>query len=65
MLESQNRYLDISREYMGKAREYLAANDYKQASEKGWGATAEMVKAVARRAGLVSRQPPGFVPNHQ
>ena len=34
-------------EFLAKAHEYLAAGDLLQASEKGWGATARMVKAVA------------------
>jgi stage V sporulation protein SpoVS len=33
--------------FLVKARTYLAAGDLPQASEKGWGATAQMVKAVA------------------
>ena len=34
-------------EFLAKAHEYLAGGDLLQASEKGWGATARMVKAVA------------------
>ena len=33
--------------FLIKAREYLAADDLHQASEKGWGAAAWMAKAVA------------------
>ena len=33
--------------FLSKAREYLAADDLHQASEKGWGAAAWMAKAVA------------------
>ena len=33
--------------FLGRAREYLAADDLHQASEKGWGAAAWMAKAVA------------------
>ncbi len=51
MLESTNRYAVASREFMGKAYQYLAENDLPQASEKGWGAAAEMVKAVAEERG--------------
>ena len=32
-----------------QAREELAAGDVRQASEKGWGACARMVKAIAPR----------------
>ena len=36
-----------AREFLAKSREYLAQGDLHQASEKGWGAAAHMVKAVA------------------
>ena len=51
MLESTNEYLIASREYMGKAYQYLAEEDFPQASEKAWGAAAEMVKAIAEERG--------------
>ena len=41
-----------AREFLGRAREYLAAGDLSQASEKGWGAAAHMVKAVALAQGM-------------
>ena len=44
-------YLAQSREFMVKARQYLAAGDLHQASEKGWGAASHMVKAVALAQG--------------
>ena len=37
---------------MVKAREELAAGDLEQASEKAWGASSLMVKAVADKRGL-------------
>ena len=40
-------YRRQSRAFLGRAREYLAADDLHQASEKGWGAAAWMAKAVA------------------
>ena len=40
-----------AREFLAKAREYLAADDLHQASEKGWGAAAWMAKAVAEVQG--------------
>ncbi len=55
MIESANRYAIASRGFMGKAWEYLAENDLPQASEKGWGAAAEMVKAVAEERGWPHR----------
>ena len=51
MLESTNRYAATSREYLRRAWGYLDANDLSQASEKGWGAAVEMVKAVAEERG--------------
>ena len=36
-----------AREFLIKGREYLAAGDLHQASEKGWGAAAHIAKAVA------------------
>ena len=44
-------YARQSREFLGKGREYLAAGDLHQASEKGWGAAAWMAKAVAEARG--------------
>ena len=40
-----------AREFLGKAREYLAQGDLHQASEKGWGAASHMAKAVALAQG--------------
>ena len=40
-----------AREFLDKAREYLAVGDLHQASEKGWGAAAHMAKAVALAQG--------------
>lgn len=55
MRESTSGYADASRELMGKAYQYLAAEDLRQASEKGWGAAAQMVKAVAEERGWPHR----------
>ncbi len=51
MMEATSEYIDASHEYMGKAYQYLSENDLPQASEKAWGAAAEMVKAVAEERG--------------
>ena len=40
-----------ARDFLIKSREYLAAGDLHQASEKGWGAAAWMAKAVAEAQG--------------
>ena len=44
-------YREQSREFLRKARTYLADGDLHQASEKGWGAAAWMAKAVAEAQG--------------
>ena len=36
-----------ARDFLARSREYLTQSDLHQASEKGWGAAAHMVKAVA------------------
>ena len=44
-------YRQQSREFLAKGREYLAAGDWHQAAEKGWGAASWMAKAVAEAQG--------------
>ena len=44
-------YRQQARDFLARAREYLAADDLHQASEKGWGAAAWMAKAVATAQG--------------
>jgi len=44
-------YATAGKEFLAKAQEALASGDLAQASEKGWGAAAQMVKAVAVRRG--------------
>ena len=44
-------HLEVSREFLIHAKEQLALGDSLQASEKGWGAAAHAVKAVAERHG--------------
>ena len=41
------KYAALSRHYLEMAEEYLRAEDRVQASEKGWGAVAEGIKAIA------------------
>ncbi|MCY3567925.1 MAG: PaREP1 family protein [Chloroflexi bacterium] len=43
---------DLSAEYLEHARSLLAEGDLKQASEKGWGAAATSIKALAESRGL-------------
>lgn len=49
-------YRRQARDFLTKAREYLAIDDLHQASEKGWGAAAWMAKAVAVAQGWEYRQ---------
>ena len=45
------KYLESSRSLLSQANSELAAGDVQQASEKGWGAAAQMVKAIAEQRG--------------
>ncbi len=51
MTQDEERYKSAGNELLEKARDELAQGDLRQASEKGWGAAAQMVKAVAQRRG--------------
>ena len=44
-------HLEVSREFLIHAKEHLDLGNSLQASEKGWGAAAHAVKAVAERRG--------------
>ena len=44
-------YAQQAQIYLAQARDELEKGDVNQAAEKGWGAAAEMVKAVAQRRG--------------
>ena len=46
-------YQERSWDFLSKAREEWDSSDLAQASEKGWGAAAMMVKAVAEQQGVV------------
>jgi uncharacterized protein (UPF0332 family) len=50
-MQQAQTYQERSREYLSKAFQELADGDLTQASEKGWGAAAQMVKAVANERG--------------
>lgn len=49
------KYREASRHLLAQARSELDAGDVRQASEKGWGAAAQMVKAVAESRGWPHR----------
>ena len=51
MTNRASEYTLTSRELLAKAEEALAQDDLLQASEKGWGAAAQMVKGLAERKG--------------
>ena len=45
------QYQQASAHFLAQARQELAAGDLPQASEKGWGATAQILKAIADQHG--------------
>lgn len=45
-------YREQSNTYLAQAFEEIAKGDFRQASEKGWGAASQMVKAVAEERGM-------------
>ena len=52
MAEKTATYIARSKTYLTQAHEELNKGDFLQASEKGWGAASQMVKAVAEEHGL-------------
>ena len=44
-------YQQASQQFLAQAKQELATGDLPQASEKGWGATAQILKAVAEQHG--------------
>ena len=46
-----NKYAELSRWCIGEAESYLRAGNNIQASEKGWGAVAQALKAIAEDRG--------------
>ncbi|MGC9086910.1 MAG: PaREP1 family protein, partial [Thermoproteota archaeon] len=44
-------HLKLSEKYMKDAEDFLSKKDYVQASEKAWGAAAQIVKALAAKEG--------------
>ena len=51
MTSKTSYYSSTSRDFLAKASAYLAQDDLLQASEKGWGAAAQMVKCIAESRG--------------
>ena len=54
-MQRTTTYREQSRVFLAQAHEELAKGDLQQASEKGWGAAAQMVKAVAQERGWLYR----------
>ena len=50
--EKVEHYLKLNNKYLDEAEELIKKKDYVQASEKLWGAAAEMVKVVAAKRGI-------------
>ena len=46
-----NKYTQLNGKYLQDAKKLLKEQDYPQASEKLWGATAQIIKAVALKRG--------------
>jgi hypothetical protein len=44
-------HLRLCEKFLSEAEEFLARGDYVQASEKGWGAATQIVKALAAKEG--------------
>ena len=58
-------YRASSHTMMAQSRDELAKGDLQQASEKGWGAAAQMMKAIAESRGLGTRPTPTLAPDRQ
>ena len=50
-MQRTTTYREQSRVFLAQGHEELAKGDLQQASEKGWGATSQMVKAIAQERG--------------
>ncbi len=55
MDEKAEHYSNLMKKYLEEAETFLAKGDYVQASEKLWGASAEIVKVVAAKRGVELR----------
>ena len=59
-MNRQEAYTEASRRFLNKAFDELAQGDVAQASEKGWGAAAQMVKAIAEQRGWTHSSHPSL-----
>jgi hypothetical protein len=53
--EKVELHLKLADRFLKEAEEFIAKGDHVQASEKGWGVAAQMVKAVAAKENLELR----------
>ena len=51
IIMTSQKYREASRHLLAQARAELVQGDRRQASEKGWGAAAQMVKSIAEQRG--------------
>ncbi len=51
MTTLDNKYANMSRDFMARAEDYLRQGDLVQASEKSWGAAACALKSIAEQRG--------------
>ena len=51
----QEKYRKLNHKYLKDAEDLISREDYVQASEKFWGAFAEMIKRIASERGLLTR----------
>ena len=54
-IEKVELHLKLADKFLRETEEFLAKGDYVQASEKGWGVAAQMIKAVAAKENLELR----------
>ena len=54
---NDKEYLRQGRLFLNQAQEELSRDDLRQASEKGWGATVQLLKAYAEERGLEHDRP--------
>ena len=60
-MQRTTTYREQSRIFLAQAYEELVKGDLQQASEKGWGAASQMVKAIAQERGWRHSKSSAFV----
>ncbi len=59
-MTQSSTYRTASRQLLAQATQELAGGDVRQASEKGWGAAAQMVKAIGEQRGWTHTSHPSL-----